>query len=129
VTSPLRPDLVIAAAIAAVLLLVAPIPLLAQKGNETGLPLYPNTNTGTQYPPSPAGYAIYTCQSPDTLTAVEEWYRHALPKAKETEDNNQLTHGIVLTNGKDKVLVYQLGKNPKAVIELQKYVRQAAASD
>jgi hypothetical protein len=97
--------------------------MFAQKGNETGLPLYPNTNTGTQYPPSPAGYAIYTCQSPDTLAAVEEWYRHALPKAKETQDNNQLTHGIVLTNGKDKVLVYQLGKSPKAVIELQKYVR------
>ncbi len=105
------------------MLVGAPTPILAQKGNETGLPLYPNTNTGTQYPPSPAGYAIYTCQSPDTLAAVAEWYRHALPNAKETQDNNQLTHGIVLTNGKDKVLVYQLGKSPKAVIELQKYVR------
>jgi hypothetical protein len=103
--------------------LVLPTLILAQKkGNETGLPLYPNTNTGTQYPPSPAGYSIYTCQSPDTLAVVEEWYRHALPKANETQDNNQLTHGIVLTNGKDKVLVYQLGKSPKAVIELQKYV-------
>jgi hypothetical protein len=29
----------------------------------------------------------------------------------------------VLTNGKDKVLVYQLGKISGAVIELQKYVR------
>jgi hypothetical protein len=123
VTSQLRPYLAVAVAIAAAVLLGAPTPVLAQKGNETGLPLYPNTNTGTQYPPSPAGYAIYTCQSPDTLAAVEEWYRHALPKAKETQDNNQLTHGIVLTNGKDKVLVYQLGKSPKAVIELQKYVR------
>ncbi len=122
-TSQLRPYLAGAVAIAAVVLLGAPTPILAQKGNETGLPLYPNTNTGTQYPPSPAGYAIYTCQSPDTLAAVEEWYRHALPKAKETQDNNQLTYGIVLTNGKDKVLVYQLGKSPKAVIELQKYVR------
>lgn len=122
-TSQLRPYLAVAVAIAAVVLLGAPTPILAQKGNETGLPLYPNTNTGTQYPPNPDGYAIYTCQSPDTLAAVEEWYRHALPKAKETQDNNQLTHGIVLTNGKDKVLVYQLGKSPKAVIELQKYVR------
>jgi hypothetical protein len=123
VTSQLRPYLAVAVAVAAVVLLGAPTPIFAQKGNETGLPLYPNTNTGTQYPPNPAGYAIYTCQSPDTLVAVEEWYRHALPKAKETQDNNQLTHGIVLTNGKDKVLVYQLGKSPKAVIELQKYVR------
>ena len=121
--SLLRPFLALAVAIAAVMLLCAPTPIFAQKGNETGLPLYPNTNTGKQYPPNPEGYAIYTCQSPDSLAAVEGWYRHALPKAKETQDNNQLTHGIVLTNGKDKVLVYQLGKSPKAVIELQKYVR------
>ena len=122
--SQLRPYLTAVVAIAAVVVLLgAPAPIFAQKGNETGLPLYPNTNTGTQYPPSPDGYAIYTCQSPDTLAAVEEWYRHALPKAKETQDNNQLTHGIVLTNGKDKVLVYQLGKSPGAVIELQKFSR------
>ena len=103
------------------ILLGLPTLILAQKGNETGMPLYPNTTTGTQYPPNPEGYAIYTCQSRDTLAAVEEWYRHALPKAKETQDNNQLTHGIVLTNGKDKVLVYQLGTRPGAVIELHKY--------
>jgi hypothetical protein len=123
VTSQHRLYLAVAAAIAAVALLGAPTPILAQKGNETGLPLYPSTNTGKQYPSSPEGYAIYTCQSPDTLAAVEEWYRHALPKARETPDNNQLTHGIVLTNGKDKVLVYQLGKSPGAVIELQKFLR------
>ncbi|HSS97617.1 MAG TPA: hypothetical protein VLK33_11330 [Terriglobales bacterium] len=122
-TSQLRPYLVVAVAIAAVVLLGTPTSIFAQKGNETGLPLYPNPNTGTQYTANPEGYAIYTCQSPDTLATVEEWYRHALPKAKETQENNQLTHGIVLTNGKDKVLVYQLGKSPKAVIELQKYVR------
>jgi hypothetical protein len=122
VTFQRRTYLAVAVSLAAILLLGAPPPILAQKGNETGLPLYPNT-TGTQYPPNPEGYAIYTAQSRDALGAVEEWYRHALPKAKETQDNNQLTHGIVLTNGKDKVLVYQLGKSPKAVIELQKYVR------
>ena len=121
-TSQRRTYLAVAVSFAAVLL-VAATPLLAQKGNETGLPLYPNTNTGKQYPASPEGYAIYTCQSPDTLAAVEEWYRHALPKAKETQDNNQLTHGIVLTNGKDKVLVYQLGSSRGTVIELQKNVR------
>jgi hypothetical protein len=118
-----RAYLVVASLLAAVVLLGAPTPTLAQNGNETGLPLYPKTTTGKQYPPNPEGYSIYTAQSSDTLAAVEEWYRHALPKAKETEDNNQLTHGIVLTNGKDKVLVYQLGKISGAVIELQKYVR------
>ena len=76
-TSQRRPYLAVAVAIA-VLVLLGADPIFAQKGNETGLPLYPNTNTGKQYPPSPEGYAIYTCQSPDTLAAVEEWYRHAL---------------------------------------------------
>ena len=46
--------------------------------------------------------------SRDSKEVVEAWYRHALPQAKETKDDNQLTHGIVLKNGNDKVLVYQL---------------------
>jgi hypothetical protein len=108
VTPQRRTYLAVAVSLA-VLLLTAPTPILAQKGNDIGLPLYPNTTTGRQYPPNPEGYAIYTCQSRDTLASVEEWYRHALPQAKETQDKNALTHGIVLTNGKDKVLVYQLG--------------------
>lgn len=113
----------LAITLAAVLLLAAPTSILAQNGNETGLPLYPNATTGKQYPTNPEGYAIYTAQSHDTLDAVEDWYRHALPKAKETQDNDQLTHGIVLTNGKDKVLVYRLGNSRGAVMELQKYMR------
>ncbi|MGA9814908.1 MAG: hypothetical protein WBQ64_19160 [Terriglobales bacterium] len=48
-TSQLRPYLAVAVAIAAVVLLGAPTPMFAQKGNETGLPLYPNTNTGKRY--------------------------------------------------------------------------------
>jgi hypothetical protein len=104
-----------------------PVRIVAQgnKPNETGLPLYPKANTGTQYQASPdahPAYLIYTAQSSDSLEAVEDWYRHALPQAKETKDDNQLTHGIVLTKGKDKVLVYQLGKSKGAVIELQKFV-------
>lgn len=94
--------------------------------NETGLPLYPGATTGSQYPPMQIKgrwYAIYTAQSRDSLAVVEAWYRHALPQAKETKDEDQLTHGIVLTNGNDKVLVYQLGKLAATVIELQKYVR------
>lgn len=92
--------------------------------NQTGLPLYPKANTVTQYPASPdahPAYLIYTAQSSDSLEVVEDWYRHALPQAKETKDDNQPTHGIVLTKGKDKVLVYQLGKSKGSVIELQKF--------
>jgi len=105
-----------------------PARILAQQNNrnETGLPLFPGVTTGTQYPPSETKgrwYAIYTAESRDPLAVVEAWYRHALPHANETKDENQLTHGIVLTNGKDKVLVYQLGKRAGTVIELQKYVR------
>jgi hypothetical protein len=104
-----------------------PVRILAQgnKPNETGLPLYPKANTGTQYQAPPnehPAYLIYTAQSSDSLEVVEDWYRNALPQAKETKDDNQLTHGIVLTTGKDKVLVYQLGKSKGAVIELQKFV-------
>jgi hypothetical protein len=108
-------------------LLWGPVRILAQgnKPNETGLPLYPKANNGTQYPAPPdehPAYLIYTAQSSDPLEVVEDWYRHALAQAKETKDDNQLTHGIVLTKGKDKVLVYQLGKSKGAVIELQKFV-------
>lgn len=96
----------------------------ANQKNLTGLPMYPKLFTGTQYPASQTNegkYLIYTAQSPDALETVEAWYRHALPKAVETKDDNNLTHGIVLRNGKDKVLVYRLGNSKSAVVELQKY--------
>jgi hypothetical protein len=100
-----------------------PTRILAQQNNrnETGLPLYPHTTTGSQYPAA-SGFLIYTAQTSDTLPVVEAWYRQALPKATEAKDENQLTHGIVLTSGKDRVLVYQLGNRKGAVLELQKYV-------
>jgi hypothetical protein len=108
-------------------LLWRPVQILAQgnKPNETGLPLYPKATTGTQYqapPDAHPAYLIYTAQSSDLLEVVEDWYRQALPQAKETKDDNPLTHGIVLTKGEDKVLVYQLCKSKGAVIELQKFV-------
>ena len=123
-------DSLAAAALALALVvagLVAPGLSLAEgnQKNETGLPLYPSATTGTQYPPATTKgvtYSIYTAQTKDSLAVVEDWYRHALPQAKETKSDNNLTHGIVLTIGKDKVLVYQLGKMSGAVIELQKYV-------
>ena len=107
--------------------LALPVALVAQQNqrNETGLPLYPGVTTGSQYPPmqtKDGRYAIYTAQSRDSREVVEAWYRRALPQAKETKDENQLTHGIVLKNGNDKVLVYQLLQTPGTVIELQKHV-------
>ena len=104
-----------------------PATLFAQNNpNTTGLPMYPHLTTGSEYPSvkTKAGnYKIYTAQSSDAIATVEAWYRHALPKAVETKDDNALTHGIVLTMGKDKVLVYTLGRNGKAaVVELQKYL-------
>ncbi len=120
--------LIVAAALVLVIAgLVAPGRSLAEENqkNETGLPLYPSATTGTQYPPSTTNgltYSIYTAQTRDSLGVVEDWYRHALPQAKETRSDDKLTHGIVLTIGKDKVLVYQLGTRSGAVIELQKYV-------
>lgn len=107
--------------------LVALPSLVAQQNqpNGTGLPLYPGVTTGTQYPPTQVKdgrYAIYTAHSRDSKEVVEAWYRRTLPQAKETKDENQLTHGIVLKNGNDKVLVYQLLQSPGTVIELQKHV-------
>ena len=51
-----------------------------------------------------------TLQHRSSLVVFEACYQHALPRAKEANDENQLTHGIVLTNRNDRVLVYQLDK-------------------
>ncbi|MEO6209345.1 MAG: hypothetical protein ABIQ10_04375 [Gemmatimonadaceae bacterium] len=106
-------------------LATVPSALLAQNTPNTfGLPMYPHLTTGSEYPSvkTKAGnYKIYTAQSSDAIAVVAAWYCHALPKAGETRDDNALTHGIVLTMGKDKVLVYTLGKNGRAaIVELQK---------
>ena len=118
---------VIAATLAIAGLMALPTALVAQRNqpNETGLPLYPGVTTGTQYPPTQTKdgrYAIYTAHSRDSKEVVQAWYRRALPQAKETKDENQLTHGIVLKNGNDKVLVYQLLQSAGTVIELQKHL-------
>ncbi len=93
--------------------------------NTTGLPMYPKLTTGSEYPSvktKTGHYRIYTAQSSDPVAVVEGWYRKALPHAVETKDDNSFTHGIILTVGKDKVLVYSLGKSTSAVVELQKYM-------
>jgi hypothetical protein len=92
--------------------------------NETGLPMYPTLTTGSQYPVSQTKegkFLIYTAQTKDAIDMVEAWYRRALPHASESTDDSGITKGIVLTNGKDKVLIYQLGKMKGAVVELQKF--------
>ncbi len=127
-----RTYLAIVTTLAAAALVALPTGSHAQQinHNETGLPLYPHVINGKQYPaaqdPTTNGrwYAIYTAESPDSLAVVEAWYRRALPKAKETTDDNSLTHGIVLTIKNDQVLVYRLGSRPGAVIELHKFVRR-----
>ena len=121
-----KANFTITACLAMAALVALPNSLVAQQNqpNETGLPLYPGVTTGTQYPPTQTKdgrYAIYTAHSRDSKEVVQAWYRRALPQAKETKDENQLTHGIVLKNGNDKVLVYQLLQSPGTVIELQKH--------
>jgi hypothetical protein len=116
------------AAVTIAVLATLPSSLAAQQNNPntTGLPMYPHLTTGSEYPSvktKEGNYKIYTAQSSDAIASVEAWYRHALPKAVESKDDNALTHGIVLTMGKDKVLVYTLGRNGKAaVVELHKYL-------
>jgi hypothetical protein len=97
--------------------------------NKTGLPLYTHTIMGTQYDAAQDRgdkhwYTSYTAiVSSDSLEIVEAWYRHALPRATETAYVDGGRRGIEFTNGKDRVLVYKLGNNPGAVIELYKYAR------
>lgn len=97
--------------------------------NKTGLPLYAHTIMGTQYdafrdPANNHWYTSYTAVvSSDSLETVEAWYRRALPKATEMPYVDGGKHGIVLNNGKDRVRVYKMGKNPGAMIELYQFVR------
>ncbi|MBA2684825.1 MAG: hypothetical protein H0U66_10065 [Gemmatimonadaceae bacterium] len=106
---------------------ISPTSLAAQQNapNTTGLPMYPKLNTGSEYPSvktKTGRYKTYTAQSPDAVAVVEAWYRKALPHAVETRDDNSFTHGIILTVGKDKVLVYSIGKSTFGLVELQKYL-------
>jgi hypothetical protein len=126
---PLRRVLALATISTAMVAALAMLPsaLAAQhnKPNTTGLPMYPNLTTGSEYASlktKEGTFRIYTAQSSDAVSVVEDWYRHALKNPVETKDDDSLTHGIILTVGKDRVLVYQLGKTKGAVVELQKYL-------
>jgi hypothetical protein len=117
----------VSAAASIVALAALPSALAAQQNNPntTGLPMYPKLNTGSEYASlktEEGTFKIYTAQSPDELSVVENWYRHALKSPVETKDDDQMTHGIKLTVGKDRVLVYQLGKRKGTIVELQQYL-------
>ena len=53
---------------------------------------------------------------------MEAWYRHALPKAVERKDDSESKKFIVLTVGKDIVLIYNLASSRTSIIKLQKYI-------
>jgi hypothetical protein len=126
---PLRRIIALATVATATIFALAMLPstLAAQHNNPntTGLPMYPKLTTGSEYPSlktDEGTFRIYTAQSVDELSVVEDWYRHTLKSPVEAKDDSKVTHGIKLTVGKDRVLVYQLGKSKGSVVELQKYL-------
>jgi hypothetical protein len=126
---PLRRVIALATVAAATIVALAMLPstLAAQHNNPntTGLPMYPHLTTGSEYPSlktNEGTFKIYTAQSVDELSVVEDWYRHALKSPVETKDDSGVTHGIKLRVGKNRVLVYQLGKTKGSVVELQQYL-------
>lgn len=102
--------------------------------NETGLPVYPHIETGTQYhvkggygPALPAingkRYDTYVASTPDTLPTVLAWYKHQFSSAKEHTEKGSgpLGPSRVLEVGSDRIEIYIVGKSG-TVFELQKYV-------
>lgn len=114
-----------AASLAALAILSSPLAAQQNNPNTTGLPMYPKLTTGSEYASmktKEGTFKIYTAHSSDEISVVQNWYRHALKHPVETKDDDQMTHGIKLTVGKDRVLVYQLGKYKGTVVELQQYL-------
>lgn len=125
--SPRHCSRLISAATCLVALALAPSALAAQqnKPNTTGLPLYAKVTMGSEYPAvkeETGTYKVYTAQTSDPIATVEAWYRHALPKAVERKEDSEHTKFIVLTVGKDIVLIYNLASGHTTIIKLQKYI-------
>lgn len=99
--------------------------------NLTGLPAYPNLSKGSMddvYRTEDLGRwcARFIATSPDSLRAVEDWYRKTLLRASETDlahDDQFKVYpslsGIKLVLGIDYVALYRLGNQP-TVIELHR---------
>lgn len=122
----------VAAAALGILLPLASAGLLAAEDrNTTGLPTYPHISRAIMdpVPRDTLGSKCihYTADSPDPLDSVEEWYRHALQGAVESDVNlNSLygdffkLNGIRLTLGTDFVTVYRTANGRLTSIELFK---------
>lgn len=99
--------------------------------NSTGLPTYPNLKNAAMdrvlHTEALGRWcARFTASSPDSLTAVADWYRKALLTASETdlEHDEQFGRisaltGVKLAIGRDYVAVYRLPDRP-TVIELHR---------
>jgi hypothetical protein len=99
--------------------------------NLTGLPAYPNLSKASMddvYRTEALGRwcARFTATTPDSLRAVEDWYRKTLVRASETDlarDDQFKVYptlsGIKLAVGIDYVAVYRLASQP-TLIELHR---------
>jgi len=99
--------------------------------NTTGLPSYPHVTHAIMdpVPRDTLGRKCihYAADSEDRLEAVEEWYRHALPQAIETDVNRNSLYGeafkltgIRLTVGNDFITLYRTENGRTTSIELFK---------
>lgn len=99
--------------------------------NTTGLPTYPHVTHAIMdsVPRDTLGRKCihYAADSEDRLEAVEEWYRHALPQAIETDVNRNSLYGeafkltgIRLTVGNDFITLYRTENGRTTSIELFK---------
>jgi hypothetical protein len=99
--------------------------------NLTGLPAYPNLTSAAmadRFRTETFGRwcAKFTAETPDSLSAVEIWYRKALIRASETDLNKDEQYnyrpnlnGIKLALGIDYVAVYRTS-NEETTIELHR---------
>jgi hypothetical protein len=97
--------------------------------NTTGLPSYPHLRSAVMDPVARNTQGRqcthFAADSPDSLEAVESWYRQALPGAVESDVNKDSIYGsyfklngIRLVRGNDFLTVYRLANGSVTSIEL-----------
>lgn len=104
----------------------------ADQSNTTGLPTYPNMQNQRMdavYRSLPNGQNCthFSAATPDDLTAVEDWYKKAMPGAKLDDVNKNSLYGnyfkldgIKLLSGNDIVNVYRMKNSKQTSVELFK---------
>jgi hypothetical protein len=104
----------------------------ADQSNTTGLPTYPNMKSQLMdavYRSLPNGQNCthFSANTPDELTAVEDWYKKALPNAKIADVNKDSLYGsyfkldgIKLLRGNEIVNVYRMKNDKQTSVELFK---------